>query len=138
MAKRKPTQRRSSVKQSAGSGVIQKKSDAVTRVKHVEIVNASTNQSLRREKNPAVVADEWSEFDNLDDQQIGKAVAKDRDAAPVDDDAFWRNAHLIAPVPKQPISIRLDEDVVGFFKQSGPGYQSRINAVLRSYMEAKK
>ena len=138
MAKNKLTQGRSSVKRSATSGVILKKSDVVARVKHAKIVDAATNQPLRREKNPAMVADEWSEFDNLDDEQIGKAVAKDRDAAPLDDDAFWRNARVIAPVPKQPISIRLDEDVVGFFKKSGPGYQSRINAVLRSYMEAKK
>ncbi len=82
--------------------------------------------------------DEWSEFDKFDDRQIGKAVAKDRDAAPVGDDDVWKNARVIMPVPKQPISIRLDEDVVAFFKKSGPGYQSRMNAVLRSYMEAKK
>ena len=83
-------------------------------------------------------ADKWSEFDKLDDKQIGDAVAGDRDAAPVGDDDFWKNASVIMPVPKQAISIRLDEDVVAFFKNSGPGYQSRINAVLRSYMDAKK
>ena len=85
----------------------------------------------------AFAPDKWSEFDKLDDKQIGAAVAKDRDAAPIDDE-FWRNSRVIMPVPKQPISIRLDEDVVAFFKKSGPGYQSRMNAVLRSYMEAKK
>ena len=42
------------------------------------------------------------------------------------------------PMPKQAISIRLDTDVLEFFKDEGPGYQSRINAVLRSYMDAKK
>ncbi len=83
-------------------------------------------------------ADKWSEFDKLDDKQIGDAVSGDRDAAPVGDDEFWKNASVIMPVPKQAISIRLDEDLVAFFKNSGPGYQSRINAVLRSYMDAKK
>ena len=83
-------------------------------------------------------ADKWSEVDKLDDKQIGDAAARDRDAALIGDDNFWENASVIMPVPKQAISIRLDEDVVAFFKTSGPGYQSRINAVLRSYMEAKK
>lgn len=80
----------------------------------------------------------WSEFDELDDKQIGDAVAGDRDAAPVGDDEFWKSANVIVPVPKRAISIRIDEDVVAFFKKTGSGYQSRMNAVLRSYMEAKK
>ena len=37
---------------------------------------------------------EWSAFDKLDDKQIAEAVAKDRDAAPVDDGDFWKNAVL--------------------------------------------
>ncbi|MCA3659662.1 MAG: BrnA antitoxin family protein, partial [Methylobacterium sp.] len=36
------------------------------------------------------------------------------------------------------ISIRLDPDVLEFFKKDGPGYQGRINAVLRHYMAEKK
>ena len=36
---------------------------------------------------------------------------------------------------KTPISIRLDDDVLAFFKEGGAGYQKRINAVLRSYMD---
>ena len=82
--------------------------------------------------------DKWSEFDKLDDKQIAEAVAKDPDAAPFDDDAFWNNAKVVMPVPKRPISIRLDEDVLAFFKKPGPGYQGRMKAVLRSFMEAKK
>jgi len=49
--------------------------------------------------------------------------------------AFWRDAELVAPVPKQAISLRVDEDVLAWFRRQGPRYQSRINAVLRSYME---
>lgn len=50
-------------------------------------------------------------------------------------DEFWRSARVVTPEPKEAISIRLDSDVVAFFRASGPRYQSRINAVLRSYME---
>lgn len=48
---------------------------------------------------------------------------------------FWADAELVAPVPKQAISLRVDEDVLEWFKQGGPRYQSRMNAVLRSYMK---
>lgn len=40
------------------------------------------------------------------------------------------------PVAKQPISLRIDEDVLNWFKEQGPRYQSRMNAVLRAYMTA--
>ena len=47
------------------------------------------------------------------------------------------DAVLIVPPKKQAISIRVDEDVLNFFKKEGDGYQRRINAVLRSYMQQK-
>jgi len=50
-------------------------------------------------------------------------------------EAFWRGAELVAAVPKQAISLRVDEDVLTWFRSQGPRYQSRMNAVLRSYME---
>lgn len=42
------------------------------------------------------------------------------------------------PEPKTPVTIRLDPDVLAFFKAQGKGYQTRINAVLRAFMEAKR
>jgi len=53
-------------------------------------------------------------------------------------DDFWDEAKLVNPVPKQPISLRLDRDVLAWFKAQGPRYQSRINAVLRSYVSAMR
>ena len=50
----------------------------------------------------------------------------------------WSKARLVIPEPKKPVSIRLDRDVLEFFKAQGKGYQTRINAVLRAYMEAQK
>jgi uncharacterized protein (DUF4415 family) len=49
---------------------------------------------------------------------------------------FWDHASLMVPVRKQAISLRVDEDVLEWFKQAGPRYQSRMNAVLRSFMQA--
>ncbi len=51
-------------------------------------------------------------------------------------DEFWAEAKL--KEPKKAISLRVDADILAWFKQQGRGYQSRINAVLRSYMEARR
>lgn len=51
---------------------------------------------------------------------------------------FWSDAVVVNPVPKQPISLRVDRDVLAWFKNQGPRYQSRINAVLRSYVVAMR
>ena len=50
---------------------------------------------------------------------------------------FWDTAVLVEPVRKQAISLRVDEDVLTWFKECGPRYQSRMNAVLRSYMHSR-
>ena len=47
---------------------------------------------------------------------------------------FWDDAVLVPPVIKQAISLRLDPDVLEWFRGQGPRYQSRMNAVLRAYM----
>lgn len=47
---------------------------------------------------------------------------------------FWDGAKLMAPVIKQAISLRVDPDVLEWFRAQGPRYQSRMNAVLRTYM----
>lgn len=78
---------------------------------------------------------DWARVDALTDEDIAKAVAEDPDAAPIDID--WSDAVLIAPTKKKAISIRVDEDVLDFFKREGEGYQRRINAVLRSYVQQK-
>ena len=48
-------------------------------------------------------------------------------------DSFWVNGRVVEPVTKQAISIRIDTDVVEWFRATGPRYQTRINAVLRSW-----
>ncbi|MFL9828572.1 BrnA antitoxin family protein [Rhodoplanes sp. SY1] len=76
---------------------------------------------------------DWAALDALSDEEIAAAAGADPDAVPVDVD--WSEAVLVVPPKKTAISIRLDDDVLAFFKAEGPGYQRRINAVLRSYVE---
>ncbi len=55
------------------------------------------------------------------------------DIPPLGDD-FFRTAEWLMPTGKSEVSLRLDSDVLSFFRRGGKGYQSRINAVLRAYM----
>lgn len=59
---------------------------------------------------------------------------------PEADEAFWKNAQVRLPGdrPKTPLNVRLDADMVEWFKGQGKGYQTRINAVLRSFYEAHR
>jgi uncharacterized protein (DUF4415 family) len=54
------------------------------------------------------------------------------------DKDFFKSATLVLPEPKTTMTIRLDQQVLEWFKAKGPGYQTRINALLRAYMEAHK
>ena len=51
-------------------------------------------------------------------------------------DEFWKNAQLTMPENKIKVTMRLDPDVMNWFKSQGKGYQTKINAVLKSYIEA--
>ena len=53
-------------------------------------------------------------------------------------DDFWDEADLVAVPPKQAISFRVDQDVLNWFREQGPRYQTRMNAVLRSYVSRVK
>lgn len=55
---------------------------------------------------------------------------------PATDEKFWAKAEIILPENKMPLSVRLDRDVVQWFKNQGPGYQTRMNAVLKSYVHS--
>jgi uncharacterized protein (DUF4415 family) len=66
------------------------------------------------------------------------AVAHDPDAPPILDEIFWRNAVVVRPQKKIPMTVRLDADVLKWFRSRGKGYQTHINAVLRSYMQTHR
>ena len=66
--------------------------------------------------------------------ELERDIAEDPDWQDIPRD--WRKtAELIMPGPKQLLSLRLDQDVVQWFRGQGPGYQTRINAVLRAFVQ---
>jgi len=81
-------------------------------------------------------ATDWKRLRALSDKAIRNAVKADPQARPTDVD-FWKQAKIVMPRAKQTVTIRLDADLLGWLRQQ-KGYQTRINAVLRTYMEAQK
>jgi uncharacterized protein (DUF4415 family) len=73
---------------------------------------------------------DWARLQREDDTDI------DYSDIPETNEEFWTNAELFMPKHKVPLSLRLDEDIVNFFKQRGKGYQSKINAVLKAYVNS--
>jgi uncharacterized protein (DUF4415 family) len=50
----------------------------------------------------------------------------------------WVNLKVAWPQPKQAISLRIDQDILAWFRDHGPGYQTRMNAVLRAFVDAQQ
>ena len=73
---------------------------------------------------------DWKRLETTSDADI------DVSDIPKLDKAFFEHAHIRLPRRKQSISLRLDPDVLEWFKHQGQGYQTRINAVLKAYIHA--
>lgn len=94
------------------------------------IIKRSTS-TLRKGKT------DWDRLRALSDREIAAAVRDDPDAELLTKD-FWKNAKVVAPEPKVAISLRVDREVLDHFKAEGGKYQTRMNAILRSYVDHKK
>lgn len=81
---------------------------------------------------------DWDRVRRMTDEDIAEAVASDPDAAPILDEEWFRQAVVLPPLTKQGVFLRLDPDVVAWFKAQGKGYQTRMNGVLRAYMKAHR
>ncbi len=76
----------------------------------------------------------------LTTEELSKIKDEDIDFSDIPElgDEFWKNATLLMPKPKKAIGMRIDDDVIAWFKKQGKGYQSHMNAVLRAYAFSRK
>jgi uncharacterized protein (DUF4415 family) len=81
---------------------------------------------------------DWEALEEKTDEEIREAVESDPDTHFLDEDWFEAATFVNPSAEKERISIRLDEDILEFFRSQGRGYQSRINKVLREYMTVRK
>lgn len=101
-------------------------------MKKENIVRYSLNE-IREKLARGESRSDWARIDAMTDAEIEAQMRDDPDWADLLD-VDWSKAIVVYPVEKQAVSIRLDSDVLDFFKSDGKGYQTRINAVLRTYM----
>jgi uncharacterized protein (DUF4415 family) len=81
---------------------------------------------------------DWTKVDALTDEDIARAIANDPDTFEPEP-AWFANALILRPrQPKERITVRLDADMLRWFKEQGGGYQTRINGILRAYYEAQQ
>ena len=74
---------------------------------------------------------DWKRLENMPDKEI------DFSDIPELDESFFKTASLRMPKNKKSVSLRLDADVLNWFKSQGRGYQTKINAILRMYMQTR-
>ncbi len=78
---------------------------------------------------------DWTQAAGMTESEIEAAIASDPDEAGMDVD--WSTVSVDLPQPKEILNMRIDADVLQFFRSQGKGYQTKINAVLRSYVDQK-
>ena len=79
---------------------------------------------------------DWARVKGMTEEELEASIAADPDDvhAPVD----WKKAVKGLPPAKRDVHIRIDADVLDWFKQAGRGYQTRINEVLRAFVESRR
>jgi uncharacterized protein (DUF4415 family) len=77
---------------------------------------------------------DWQRASNMTDEEIEAADRQDIDMKGIDDS--WFNNAVLVTREKQGIYIKFDKDIIKYYKKYGRGYQTRMNIVLRAYMEA--
>ncbi len=97
--------------------------------KHITRVSSDEARHLKDET-------DYARLDTTTDDDIAQAVADDPDAPPLDLD--WTRARLTLPPGKDVVTLRLDRDVLEWFRTQGKGYQTRINQVLRAFYEVRR
>lgn len=80
---------------------------------------------------------------SISDKRLNElAKAKDEDVdfsdIPELDEEWFKGAELRMPETKERLTVRFDKDIVEFFQRQGKGYQTRMNAVLRAYVNARR
>jgi uncharacterized protein (DUF4415 family) len=74
--------------------------------------------------------------DAMTDEKLERLIAEDEDERGIRPD--WTRAKLIFPQSKQSIHLRLEQDIIKYFKSQGKGHISRMQAVLKAYVDAHR
>ena len=100
--------------------------------RHEHIIK-HTDDELRAKQARGESKSDWKAAAAMSEAEIEAAIADDPDEAGMVVD--WAQASVELPESKAVLNMRIDRDVLEFFRREGKGYQTKINAVLRSYVE---
>jgi uncharacterized protein (DUF4415 family) len=92
-----------------------------------------TAEELQEMRRRGETHTDWARVDATTPEDVEAQIAADPDEAGMVYD--WCNATTEMPKPKAELHMRVDGDVLDYFRKTGKGYQTRINAVLRSYVQ---
>ena len=95
-----------------------------------------TAKQLANLRNRGETRSNWAKAAALTNEEIEAQIAADPDEADMVID--WDSATVEMPQPKAVLNMRIDRDVLEYFRKMGKGYQTRINAVLRSYVDRNR
>jgi uncharacterized protein (DUF4415 family) len=75
-------------------------------------------------------------LDSITDEKLERLIAEDIEEQGIRPD--WTRAELILPKAKQSVHLRLDQNIIQYFKSQGRGHISRMQAVLKAYVDAHR
>ncbi len=94
-----------------------------------------TDKELRAMQERGESKSSWAQATAMTEAGITAAIADDPDETGMV--INWSKASIELPQPKAVLNMRVDYDVLEFFRNQGKGYQTKINAVLRSYVNQR-
>jgi uncharacterized protein (DUF4415 family) len=95
-----------------------------------------TDKELKSMQRRGESLTDWERVKAMTEAELEASIAADPDD--IHEELDWTKAIIGLPPRKKDIHIRIDSDVLDWFKESGEGYQTRINNVLRSFFESRK
>jgi uncharacterized protein (DUF4415 family) len=76
---------------------------------------------------------DWERVRNMTEEELEASIDLEEEG-----EFDWDNVHVGIPPAKKQLTVRFDEDVIAWFRAQGAGYQTRMNQVLRNYVEAQR
>src|SRR4029450_4157486 len=86
---------------------------------------------------PAESETDWARLDTMTEEEVEQQAAEDMADLGIDPD-WMEHAEVITPRTKDRVTVRLGHDILEWLKAQGRGYQTRINAILRAYVESQR
>lgn len=97
-----------------------------------------SDEELKKARREGKSKTDWDRIKSMPAKERKKAREEDPDVAPTPRPDEWDDLIVSVTPPKEPLYMRVDAEVLAWYRSQGRGFQGTINAVLRSYMQAQQ